>query len=100
MVTEVVVLSRKLAVKNEPFTAFSVATPVYSTRYVRLAPLLKEGGDQEICREVEVLSTTVTSTGTDGAVEVMQRVHVYVVLSTVHCIPLLVYVQYTYTRQH
>ena len=72
MVTEVVVLSRKLGVKNESFTAFSVAMPVYSTRYVRLAPLLKEGGDQEICREVDILPCSVTPRGTDGTVGVTQ----------------------------
>ena len=71
MVTEVVMLSRKLAVENEPFTAFSVATPVYSTRYVRLAPLLKEGGDQEICREVDILPCRITPRGTDGTVGAM-----------------------------
>ena len=75
MVTEVVVLSRKLAVKNEPFTAFSVATPVYSTRYVRLTPLLKEGGDQEICREVGILPCSVTPRGTDGTVGVTQKAY-------------------------
>ena len=75
MVTEVVVLSRRLAVKNEPFTAFSVAMPVYSTRYVRLAPLLKEGGDQEICKEVDVLPCSVTPRGTDGTVEMIKSIH-------------------------
>ena len=68
MVTEVVELSRKLSVENVSFTAFSVATPVYSTRYVRLAPLLKEGVDQEISREVGVLPRSVTLRGTDGTV--------------------------------
>ena len=75
MVTEVVVISRKLGIKNESFTAFSVATPVYSTRYVRLAPLLKEGGDQKICREVDVLAPSVTLRGTDGTVEIIQSVY-------------------------
>ena len=75
MVTEVVVFSRKLAVKNEPFTAFSVATPVYSTRYVRLAPLLKVGVDQEICKEVDVLPCNVTPRGTDGTVGVTKRAY-------------------------
>ena len=60
MVTEVVLLSRKEVMKNEPFTAFSVSTPVYSTRYVRLGPLLKVGVDQETCREVDVLFCSTT----------------------------------------
>ena len=68
MVTEVVELSRKLVVENESFTAFTVATPVYSTRYMRLAPLLKEGVDHEISREVGVLPRSVTPRGTDGTV--------------------------------
>ena len=76
MFTEVVVLSRKLGVKNEPFTSFSVATPVYSTRYVRLAPLLKEGVDQEICREVDALPCSVTPRGTDGTVGVTQKAYI------------------------
>ena len=71
MVTEVMLLSRKKIMKNESFTAFSVATPVYSTRYVRLGPLLYEGVDHEICREVGVLPCNVTLRGTDGAVEVI-----------------------------
>ena len=75
MTTEVVVISRKLGIKNESFTAFSVATPVYSTRYVRLAPLLKEGGDQKICREMDVLPCSVTLRGTDGTVEIIQSVY-------------------------
>ena len=66
MITEVVYLSRKLGVENESFTAFSVVTPVYSTRYMRLAPLLKEGMDQEISREVGVLPRSVTLRGKDG----------------------------------
>ena len=70
MITEVVELSRKLGVENESFTAFSVATPVYSTRYVRLAPLLKVGVDQETCREVDVLPRSVTPRGTEGTVGV------------------------------
>ena len=74
MVTEVVLLSRKEVMKNEPFTAFSVSKPVYSIRYVRLGPLLKVGMDQEICREVAVMSCTVTLRGTDGTVHrVTQR---------------------------
>ena len=60
MVTEVVLLSRKEVMKNELFTAFSVSRPVYSTRYVRLGPLLKVGVDQETCREVDVMSCTAT----------------------------------------
>ena len=72
MITEVVELSRKLGVENESFTAFSVATPVYSTRYMRLAPLLKEGVDQEICREVGALPRSVTPRGIDGTVGVTQ----------------------------
>ena len=75
MVTEVVVISRKLGIKNGSLTAFSVATPVYSTRYVRLTPLLKEGGDQEICREVDVLPCSVTLSGTDGTVKIRQSVY-------------------------
>ena len=70
MVTEVVELSRKLGVENESFTAFSVARPVYSTQYVRLAPLLKEGVDQETSREVGVLPCSVTPRGADGTVGV------------------------------
>ena len=81
MVTEVVVLSRKLGAKNEPLTAFSVAMPVYSTRYVRLAPLLKEGVDQEICKEVDVLPCSVIPRGTDGTVEMIQS---NTVICTVH----------------
>ena len=71
MVTEVVLLSRKEVMKKESFTAFSVSTPVYSTRYVRLGPLLKVGMDQETCREVDVMSCTVTLRGIDGTVEVI-----------------------------
>ena len=74
MVTEVVVTSRKLDLKNESFTAFSVVMPVYFTRYVRLAPLLKEGGDQEICRNMDVLPCSVTSRGMDGTVGVIRIV--------------------------
>ena len=72
MVTEVVLLSRKEVMKNESFSAFSVARPVYSTRYVRSGPLLKVGMDQEICREIGVLPCTVTRRGTDGTVEMIQ----------------------------
>ena len=68
MVTEVVLLSRKEVMKNELFTAFSVSTPVYSTRYVRLGPLLKVGVDQETCREVDAVTCTVTLRGTAGTV--------------------------------
>ena len=75
MVTEVVVLSRKLGAKNESFTAFSVATPLYSTRYVRLPPLLKEGGDQEISREVDKLRCSVRPRGTDGTAKMTQCVY-------------------------
>ena len=75
MVTEVVVISRKLGIKNESFTAFSVATPVYSTRYVRLGPLLKEGGDQKICRAMAILAPSITLRGTEGTVEIRQSVH-------------------------
>ena len=71
MVIEVVLLSRKEVMKNELFTAFSVSTPVYSTRYVRLGPLLKVGVDQETCREVGVMSCTVTLRGIAGTVEVI-----------------------------
>ena len=49
MVIEVVLLSRKEVMKNESFTGFSASRPVYSTRYVRLGPLLKVGVDQETC---------------------------------------------------
>ena len=56
--------------KKELFTGFSVARPVYSTRYVRLGPLLIVGVDQEICREVAVMSCTATLRGIDGTVEV------------------------------
>ena len=59
MVTEVVLLPRKEDMKNESFTGLPVFTPVYSTRYVRLGPLLKVGVDQENCREVAVMSCTV-----------------------------------------
>ena len=76
MVTEVVLLSRKEGMKNESFTAFSVSRPVYSTRYVRLGPLLKVGVDQEICREVDVVTCTVSRRGTDGTVHrVNQRAY-------------------------
>ena len=75
MVTEVVVTSRKLGVKNESFTAFSVATPMYSTRYVRFPPLLKEGGDQKICRAVDVLPCSNRRWGTDGTVGVTQKAY-------------------------
>ena len=71
IVTEVVLLSRKKVMKNESFTAFSVSTPVYSTRYVRLGPLMKVGVDQEICREVAIMSCTATLRGIDGTVEVI-----------------------------
>ena len=75
MVTEVVLLSRKEIKKKESFTAFSVARPVYSTRYVRLGPLLKVGVDQETCREVDVLASSVTARGTDGTVGLTQTVY-------------------------
>ena len=76
MVTEVVLLSRKAVMKNEPFTAFSVSTPVYSTRYVRLGPLLKVGVDQDICREVAVMLCSATPRGIDGTVGVTQRTYI------------------------
>ena len=76
MVTEVVLLSRKKVMKNESFTGFSVSRPVYSTRYVRLGPLLKVGVDQETCREVDVMSCTVTRRVTDGTVEMIQRQYI------------------------
>ena len=76
MVTEVVLLSRKEVMKNESFTAFSVSTPVYSTRYVRLGPLLKVGVDQETCREVDVVISSLTPRGMDGTVHrVNQRAY-------------------------
>ena len=68
MVTEVVLLSRTEVMKNESFTGFSVSTPVYSRRYVRLGSLPKVGVDQEICREVDVLFCSTTSRGIDGTV--------------------------------
>ena len=82
MVTEVVVISRKLGIKNESFTAFSVAIPVYSTRYVRSAPLLKKGAFQDICREVDVLPCSVTPRGTDGTVEAIERAYTSVAVAS------------------
>ena len=73
IVTYVVVLSRKVDMKKESFTAFFVASPVYSTRYVRLGPLLKEGVDQEISKEVDVLPCRVIPRGSDGTVEGMKQ---------------------------
>ena len=75
MVTEVMLLSRKKVMKNESFTGFSVSRPVYSTRYVRLGPLLKVGVDQETCREVDVLFCSTTPRGIDGTVGVTQRAY-------------------------
>ena len=75
MVTEVVLLSRKEVMKNEPFTGFSVSRPVYSTRYVRLGPLLKMGVDQEMCKEVDVLLCSTTPRGIDGTVGVTQSAY-------------------------
>ena len=77
MVTEVVLLSRKEVMKNESFTGYSVARPVYSTQYVRLGPLLKVGVDQETCREVDVLFCSTTLRGVDETVRVTQRAILY-----------------------
>ena len=93
MVTEVVLLSRKEVMKKESFTAFSVSTPVYSTRYVRLGPLLKVGVDQEICREMDVLLCNATPRGIDGTAEVTQRAYSYD-LYTVTCCTAYTFIAY------
>ena len=77
MVTEVVLLSRKEVMKNESFTTFSESTPVYSTRYVTLSPLMKVGMDQVTCREMDVLRCSTTPREIDGTVGVTQRAIIF-----------------------